>query len=82
MWLVWNAGYLQGQDSNSIWRGQMWKQERLLPETQSLQAQLASRKLRTFFFLSSSFTPSSEVFSAGQRQSCATEFVNQESDAK
>lgn len=46
--------------------------------TQSFQAQLATRKQRTLFFLSSGFPPSSEVSSAGQCQSCVTEFVNQE----
>jgi len=46
---LWNAGYLQGQDSNSIWRGQIWKYIRPLPEIQNLQPQLAARKLRNFF---------------------------------
>lgn len=37
-----------------------------------------SQEAKNSFFLSSGFPPSSEVSSAGQCQSCVTEFVNQE----
>lgn len=53
-------------------------------KVQNFQVQLAARKVRTP--LSSGFPPSSEVSSdvssAGQCQSCATEFLNQGSDGR